>query len=214
MASFRVGSGHCCSAIYALMFLSNIVPSSSAWAQDCPLIKLKTDGTRQNELMIDDVNCAMERLAAAENRIGELENDLKAFRVATGMVSAFDRTNEPYCPNGWTPYIPAGGRFIVGAGDTENKDEHGIRLTPHKVKTDGGEERHKLLEGELPADHLHNQFVDAADINAGLGPREFVIIAGKAASKNFQIRDTQPAGQGEPHNNMPPFVALYYCIKQ
>lgn len=152
--------------------------------------------------------------AQALARIDMLERELAPFRVAKGAVLAFDRPGGPAgdgaaaCPDGWSHFEPAGGRMIVGAGRHDNTDASDRPLTKYtalandltidKSASTGGEERHLLTQAEMPS-HAHGVGAFISDeppvkFQSG-GDREFIT----------------PAGGDQPHNNMPPYVALYYC---
>ena len=151
-------------------------------------------------------NFAADKLAATEERLKRIDSDLSVFRDASGFVAAFERDKTRPCPSGWGLFEPAGGRFIVGAGDNSFKDVNGIDLTDHSVGVVGGEERHKLTEAEMP-NHRHAIARSANEINDHVA--KFV---GDTAMANRSSTDA--TGGDQPHNTMPPFVALYYCIKE
>jgi microcystin-dependent protein len=110
-----------------------------------------------------------------------------------------------------------GGRFPVGVD--------GTKLLGSK----GGEEYHTLTVAELPA-HSHggvtgNQNALHSHVQAQGGPISTVAnaaggyIVGSANTSNTQTETTNHQhsipneGAGAAHNNMPPYVAMYYIIK-
>ncbi len=147
-----------------------------------------------------------------------------------GAVLAFERDDltAETCPDGWQPYKNARGRMIVGAGDpseSEGKfgfDEAGNRLTHYVMRQHGGAETHALDVDEMP-DHAHRA---APYDNPGRG---FLVHTGPN-----QVRLSGPDGpigtltdvelttggvdrerrETLPHNNMPPYIALYFCKKE
>ena len=208
MMLFHVESGNGCLAFIASVFLGIIFPTGLALAQNCPMTEIIQDGNDLDERYINNIKCAAARLLDAERRIGDLEKDIAQSRAATGMVIAFNRDRTSPCPQGWKLFAPAGGRVVVGAGDNQNKDINGFDLSDHTVGVVGGEEKHKLKPEEMPS-HSHQSNI--ADI------RHLGIVSeagGNVWSSSFELSDTQPQGGDVPHNTMPPFVALYYCIKE
>ena len=81
-------------------------------------------------------------------------------------------------------------RFVVGAGSTY---ENGNM---------GGEATHVLTIDEMPA-HTHT-------VNISSASRE---IGGENAAWTGTVTNTGSAGGDEPHNNLPPYVALSFIIK-
>jgi hypothetical protein len=147
-----------------------------------------------------------------------------------GAVVAFDRSedrsaqadtvNAGACPPGWQLFKPASGRFVIGAGNHSNADMNGKPLDSYptfqddKTKAVGGEETHKLTLDEMPK-HTHPapSNIFGTDI---LGKEGTFIPKKRVANDNLAVRmgkNTETAGSGEPHNNMPPYIALYFCKK-
>ena len=130
-------------------------------------------------------------------------SEIKKLREETflpsGTVIAFDR-NE--CPAGWQPF--AEGRTIIGVG--QGKD-----LTMRNLKDQGGVERVTLTLDEIPS-HRHQ----IPTFSAVMRHERF--IAGYQATDTLgnysdHQRPTQEVGGGQPHENMPPFIALRLCRK-
>lgn len=138
-----------------------------------------------------------------------------------GAVVAFDRVDPNRdiggaCPEGWQLFEPAGGRMILGAGRHQNADAKGTPLSNYPAYADspersiGGSETHTLNVAEMPS-HTHRISYGGADTA--------VDIAGLNTGVNWGIRrtissdSTSATGDGQPHNNMPPFIALYFCKK-
>lgn len=122
--------------------------------------------------------------------------------VPKGAVMAFNLTE---CPKGWTMFGAASGRVIVGAGS-------GNGLTPRAVGSTGGAETHVLSLAEIPR-HRHDT-TEAGDANSTFG------ISGEKRARHgvswaqFATSFTDYAGDGQPHNNMPPFHTLLYCERR
>lgn len=94
------------------------------------------------------------------------------------------------------------GRTVVGAGA-------GAGLTPRAVDESGGAETHELSIGEMPA-HRHGLF-QVGQLTRGTTidpPAVWVESTFHPPFVNF----TEAVGGGGAHENMPPFVALNYCV--
>jgi hypothetical protein len=135
------------------------------------------------------------------------------------MIAAFNiSTKEAKCPEGWTIFSEAVGRMIVGAGTAStNRDSNGKLLTGRPSLADdpigsvGGEEQHILSIAEMPS-HSHRVYPHAGNI---VGPTGSFPGAG-SADPNATSRTngvTEVQGGNQPHNTMPPFLALVYCRK-
>lgn len=180
-------------------------------AQECELKNLNEEG-RTTATAQANFTCISAKLTAALSRIEALESELVPFRSAEGIVAAFDRSQQDACPRGWSIFKEGGGRVIVGAGTNTNTDQNGSDLTDHAalrddpVKSVGGEEQHTLTEKEIP-EHSHSTVQMIAD--NGIDGVDSTTTA--SGDHHNEPRDTGKAGGGEAHNNMPPYVALFYC---
>ena len=110
-------------------------------------------------------------------------------------------------PKGWAICNGSGGtpdlrnRFIVGAGGK------------YTVNRKGGEESVKLTSFQLPS-HSH-RYMDSSfsKLGAILKSRRWGKITTRD-NKAFQLaKNTNKSGANQPHNNMPPFYALFYIMK-
>lgn len=127
---------------------------------------------------------------------------LSSAQVPAGAVIAFDR--EDGCPSGWRDMGKDWrGRMIVAAASSEN-DTYSFGRT-------GGAEVHVLTEDEMPK---HEHAIGA------LSGTEFPWF-GPSNSHPIPTNDAPPgqsfdwsSGEGHPHNNMPPYIALYFCKKE
>lgn len=198
-----------------------MMASSAAGAQPCQLQELK-QGDR-TELAQANFSCLL-------SRVERLEEELAPFREAKGAVIAFDRSESVSgdaaagaCPTGWTLFRPAGGRTLVGAGQHQNVDMYGQLLRSYPAYLDnhdnsvGGAETHSLKREELP-DHEHNigEYIGGGtDQRVGEGPFTYVFPHGSITDRavgNFSSGKTNFAQKA--HNNMPPYIALYFCKKE
>jgi hypothetical protein len=125
-----------------------------------------------------------------------------------GAVIAFTRSDG--CPDGWVEYLPAAGRTIVGAGPHSNLDVSGTPLSIHAYAAVGGEELHTLTVDEMAPHHHNSATVD-------LLPKSEVTWT--TTEGDFRVGEPRvrtdaeitAQGGGKAHNNMPPFIALYFC---
>ena len=129
-----------------------------------------------------------------DNRIKGLETEPgKPRRIPSGAVIAFDLADG--CPSGWSPIPDLDRRVIVGAVTTRNA-EFGYRAI-------GGEKEHTLTIEEMPR-HTH-AYIETILPEEGTGQ------GGLLGNIVREERNSKPAGKSQPHNNMPPFIALYFC---
>ncbi len=125
---------------------------------------------------------------------------------------------------GWSTYTPATARVIVGAGD-EFHPKHrewlmqlstgGFEpreLPDYRAESGGGELEVTLTEAEMPR-HSHGHQDSFWDTDTQPPPK--ASLAGGTWGYEISTADksTLPAGRGQPHNNMPPYIALYFCKK-
>lgn len=126
---------------------------------------------------------------------------IPALFVPQGAVVAFKLRD---CPRGWSVYDEAKGKVILGAGN--GKDARNRNLTYRPLEGMGGEETVVLEIDEMPN---HSHFSPATDDPnhgvAGLRPM--------SGSIKLNNRETTKVGGGEGHENMPPWIALTYCIR-
>lgn len=124
--------------------------------------------------------------------------------VPKGAVVAF---NQDSCPSGWSSFDLGIGRTIIGEGTAQG-------LSTRTLRQQGGAETHTLTISEMPS-HDH-EFVGDSVVRGGWGGRVTHNLAvgdqddWETYSPSGTISNT---GGGEPHNNMPPFIALKMCQK-
>lgn len=133
-------------------------------------------------------------------------------RMPKGAVVAFNSVNG--CPVGWQLFTPALGRMIVGATQDAQVDNDKTSLTQRQLLDTGGAEKHRLSVAEMPS-HNHTN----GHYRYLLKSRGFNTYHGKddktSGEPNLKcIASIKASGGGQAHNNMPPFIALYYCQKQ
>lgn len=121
-----------------------------------------------------------------------------------GAVVAFDRS----CPEGWRFFESGSGRFILGAGK-------GRGLSEREIGDKAGEEEVTLTEAQMPR-HAHRPPLNKETFNTeipGIGHRFNDNAQNQGNHKFTGSGETGFAGGGRPHNNMPPYIALYFCKK-
>jgi len=148
--------------------------------------------------------------------------------VPTGAVVAFAQD----CPvNGWSPYTEANGRFLVGAGAPTHQ-KHGtwnlvlpdgnlsqpIPLSTYSLGRSGGEEAHRISELEMPS---HDHTFEGSPIQlSGKGAQDYNADKQPALGTVGAVDAVTPAGtisasgSNEPHNNLPPYYPLNFCVKK
>lgn len=110
----------------------------------------------------------------------------------------------------WEVYSKAEGRFILGVGK-------GPLTEAVFFEEPGGAEKRRIELLSIP-EHRHPLPMrttgdEAPEARGGAGPsdnffhRVFVTGGGKG-------HETENAGGTKPHNNMPPYIALYFCKKK
>lgn len=90
--------------------------------------------------------------------------------------------------------------FMMAAGDT------------YKAGSTGGEAEHTLTEAEMPS-HLHDYVLDAKGDGATGSPSCWYVDAGTIGSKLGKVRRTNLRGGSQPHNNLPPYLAVYTWVR-
>lgn len=89
-------------------------------------------------------------------------------------------------------------QFLLGAGDT------------YTVGDTGGEAEHTLTTDEMPS-HDHTSVVGTSGQNfwTGSGGTYITVASGSAYGFNYGWSKTSSAGNGQAHNNMPPYLVVY-----
>lgn len=144
----------------------------------------------------------------------------RAVVAFANTVDVDDRVNQ--CPDGWTPFEEGRGRFLMGAGipthskyrtwRAENIPESAeMQLTGRSPMEHGGEETHLLSVPEMPT-HTH-EFDGQSITRGGNHGTGRTLAVGDAANHGEYKPDGENAkvGGSNAHNNLPPYIALYFC---
>lgn len=150
--------------------------------------------------------------------------------LPSGAVVAF----EAKCPSGWSRFEPAASRVILGASTKDELDNgpsrlrrgsNGDELNARPLGSYGGTEQVTLKPAQMPSHShtvtssppgrdIHDGFTGSGE-HYGLSP---VYDPAMATTSNWpevqhpHFMSTE--GAGDPHFNMPPYVALQYCRKE
>ena len=137
----------------------------------------------------------------------EVSRQLSGVHLPSGAVVAFEQVK---CPEGWASYNKADGRFIVGVGqDTLRKHLN--------VGEKAGNEYVTLRIENMPV-HQHGTIIHASSKDTrgwGNGNQINPVPATTRGTGKWEKDGgfflTSPVGEGKPHYNMPPFIALRFC---
>jgi len=144
--------------------------------------------------------------------------------IPSGAVIAFDLTSG--CPKGWTDvgkneHQRFAGRTLIVAGSPAERGKSSTKTRP--FGDDGGEEKVTVGPvGVKPHEHVlglvsFSQFYPGGGISAGniTSAGNIVMLPGGSAPSANQKILTREYGELESKqlNNMPPYIALYFCKK-
>ncbi len=131
----------------------------------------------------------------------------KSSHIPSGAVMAFNLATG--CPKGWQLFTPSTGRVIVGAGSVEdNRDMNDKLLTSRKLFENGGIE----TQNQVPR-HSHSFTYQEGSTKTIWGNRGDTGRKKRLLANFKKTINTKSAGKTVADNNMPPFIALYYCQK-
>lgn len=104
------------------------------------------------------------------------------------------------------------GRFLLATGyPDENSDNDsfgemsGYYWSAEPGST-GGQDFHQITLDEMP-EHYHDLYIDPADTRMEVGSSNYWPLTYNGGNTNGAI--VAPEGNDEPHNNMPPYLAVY-----
>jgi len=158
---------------------------------------------------------------------------ITSYDVPIGSILIWPSTEVSSLPTGWlfcdgsTFTIGANtytlpnlcGKFVVGAGAGKNSGSP--LVSSYNIGNSGGEEAHRLTIDEIPA-HQHDYDVVPSDIEPNYNNPNYGGVY-KASDVEFATTyfsggrfDDSPMdllNTTNPHNNLPPYLALAYIIK-
>jgi len=136
-----------------------------------------------------------------------------ASQLPSGAVVAFDSPSA--CPEGWSFFAEAQSRVIIGAaGGTGfapglGKDENGEALTEYKYRQHAGAQEVTLTEAQMP-EHSHLIPIDSPSAQWGHGTETVDVMGGVREGRAIPPK-SETSGSNNPHPNMPPYIAFYFC---
>lgn len=174
-----------------------------------------------------------EPLVAAISSELALKHGDEMFRhegLPDSAIVAFDSQ----CPQGWRRFESAASRMIVGASTKQQLDDGPSRfrrgsnlenLSPRPLGEPGGTEQVRLSPQEMPT-HRHGlaRLSLGEELEWKDGGTDTNIVyfdlpnpATTAGRKQVDYisaeNGTRKSGGDQPHYNMPPYIALYFCQK-
>lgn len=146
--------------------------------------------------------------------------DIFVSPVPDGAVVAFLHPCDEV--DGWEAYADGAGKFLLGAGEGVLRpqghhkppgDHPQVTLSKIEFGDQGGQETHTLTVPEMPRHNHDNESGKYLVQRTG----EHTEIGTDSIENTIDIRhgfEIKPAGDGQPHNNMPPYIALHFCQKK
>ncbi|MEO0820616.1 MAG: hypothetical protein AAF074_09355 [Pseudomonadota bacterium] len=159
---------------------------------------------------LKEMQAEIERIAAVQPIKGDKgDKGDKGPRGFRGDPAAFPEgiivASVRPCPDigrEWRSYDNAGGRFLIGVGaSTDTRKE----TKAFKFEETNGAYQHLLTVKEMPK-HDHDGIFGGDGGKAGMN--------NEYAYHSSGYRKIRSEGGGEPHNNMPPYVAVYFCKRE
>lgn len=163
----------------------------------------------------------IDRLESMINEVGASAPEVGAIALTGAVIASTVRC--PQLGPDWFPYDKGAGRVLVGVGRGNGRSVRNFEDT-------GGEEEHILTVDQIPnhehpvVDPGHSHKLPGEFITNRQGVNEWggTEPGGSIAEdQDLDIsRDANsdvevgPIGGGGAHNNMPPYIALHFCIKE
>jgi len=171
----------------------------------------------------------------AEVNLGQIALDTVPASAVVAFANTVSTTSaDSQCPKGWKAFDEARGRIVIGAGipvtdpfskweqtQADGKTRKSVDISTYAPMTIGGEQSHILTIQQIPS---HNHSISTrrgADMHDGLGGSNEPY----GIDQNFDASVPDDGGFGvlrkvissvggdEAHSIMPPYIALYYCLK-
>lgn len=194
--------------------------ASVAAAQECPSKFPSSPSPRQVIACVGEMKREISQLRAQlKEAVASPSNQTStsAAKLPKGAVVAFDRVDG--CPPDWLPFEATAGRFIIGV----DGDAYTLPYLAGKPSYQtGGSATHTLTKDEMPTHqhtvtssphgtNIHDGF-GGSDADYGIRPTyDPTVLPTPNWATTQHTSFMANEGDGEAHNNMPPFIALYYC---
>ncbi len=159
----------------------------------------------------DELTEALSRLDTLEQTLSQLSASVTQTNAVPAkgehentraIVAYYSDKGEKRCPAGWSPFEEAKERFIVGAS------AEGLYPVVGSI---GGEAEVTLTEPQMPR-HSHPLKKEYGwDVNGNGGAWRIDSGDGAPWGDRKGVLDTHERGGDQPHNNIPPYIALYFC---
>jgi len=167
-------------------FIAALLVTSAIAAADCA----QEDLVENSGNLMSRID-AMAACIAQQGKVIAQQNQRLARLESTVLISEVPCTD---LGEGWQLHAPANGRFIIGAGDR------------YALGAIGGAETVTLSLNHIPS-HSHAQRIGQHAIG---GERVTAWnLAGEGGPHTGS--HTAKSGAGAAHENMPPYVAMYFC---
>jgi len=182
---------------------------------------LKVSGT----VNTNNISVTSNVTATNVNATGKVQENGKDLLPKGTIVMWYPMNGSTNPPAGWaicdgkndTPDLR--GRFIVGVGQSNNGE------TDYKLKGTGGSEKVTLTENQMPI-HKHN-ITGTNDVQVMYKDTYAIMVQGTdndgrsvydrdGNGTKIRLKDNialENTGGSQPHENRPPYYALYYIIK-
>ena len=131
---------------------------------------------------LNEMVSAIQHLLDNRSQVGDI--------VCNGNLDTEEKVIERF---GGVKWERIEGRFLLGASDS------------YEAGSTGGEEKHVLTVEEMPS---HGHAIAQNVHTAGQGVN-FGVAAGTAYNLYYGWYGTESVGSSDPHNNMPPYEAVY-----
>ena len=120
--------------------------------------------------------------------------------VPTGAVVAFDLPDG--CPDGWSDFGDGAGRVVIGTGSR------------YPYRSSAGEAQVTLGIEHLPTHrHTVEEFEWGFDVDSDGDDRRIDVDNGRPRGIETGSLTTSSVGDGEAHENLPPYIVLHFCHK-
>lgn len=118
-----------------------------------------------------------------------------------GLYISTENVNPSAYFPGTTWSLYAQDRFLLGAGSS------------YAGGATGGEAYHALTVGEMPS-HSHTWYLGGrTQVGYGISGSAGSFVAGLASLSSGSVISISSEGGGAAHNNMPPYVAVYFWLR-